>query len=543
MSAEAWLRCSSVLFSACGLLILLRNTLWNLLGEGLPMLAALISIPLLMSAVGIERFGALTLIWTLLGYLSLLDFGLGRSLVQVVADRLGHHRPGSGPDDNVVGIVGPAIAMMSGIGLLTGGMMALTSGFLTTLFHVKSGASTVEEVRVSLLMAAVIVPIALMSVGLRGILEAHQRFRPISLVRMAVGVLNYLGPLCILPFSQSLVPVVGAIACGRLIGLIAYGVLAVRQMPDLLRPHRWGRPSLRGLFTMSAWMMLNNLVGSVMLYADRFILFSLVPAAAVAYYTTPFELLIRLIVISGALSLALFPLASGLFRRDPSALGRILDAGGHLTLGVFLLIQTGIFVGGETALSLWLGPSFAANSTLVLSVLMLGALFNAVAYVPHTLIHSIGRVDVTARLQMAQFPIYLGVLWLSAERFGPIGAAAAWSLRAAIDSGLLLVLLPRLVPGTKSAAITVGMRTLLAGASGLAGLLIGGAAGLTVSLIGFLWIGGGVVIRLRRLRPWDRLSVAFPAQPSFLQGKRRTGKRLRRGGHPPVIDRTAADGL
>lgn len=530
--------------SAYGLFILLRNTLWNLLGEGLPMLAALISIPLLMSAVGIERFGALTLIWTLLGYLSLLDLGLGRSLVQVVAERLGHHRPGSEREDSgVVGIAGPAIAMMSGIGLLTGGAMALSSGFLTTLFHVESGASTVEEVRVSLLMAAAIVPIALMSVGLRGISEAHQRFRPISLVRMAVGVLNYLGPLCILPFSQSLVPVVGAIAFGRLVGLIAYGVLAVQQMPDLLRPHRWGRPSLRGLFTMSAWMMLNNLVGSVMLYADRFILFSLVPAAAVAFYTTPFELLIRLIVISGALSLALFPLASGLFRRDPSALGRILDAGGHLTLGVFLLIQTGVFVGGETALSLWLGPSFAANSTLVLSVLMLGALFNAVAYVPHTLIHSIGRVDVTARLQMAQFPIYLVVLWLLAERFGPIGAAAAWSLRAAIDSGLLLVLLPRLVPGTRSAAITVGVRTLLAGAAGLAGLLIGGTQGLAVSVIGFLVVGGAVVVRLRRLRPWDRLSLAFPPQHPSAHGDRRSGKRLRGGSNPSVIDRTIPDRL
>lgn len=530
--------------SAYGLLILLRNTLWNLLGEGLPMLAALISIPLLMSAVGIERFGALTLIWTLLGYLSLLDLGLGRSLVQVVAERLGHHRPGSEREDSgVVGIAGPAIAMMSGIGLLTGGAMALSSGFLTTLFHVESGASTVEEVRVSLLLAAAIVPIALMSVGLRGISEAHQRFRPISLVRMAVGMLNYLGPLCILPFSQSLVPVVGAIAFGRLVGLIAYGVLAVQQMPDLLRPHRWGRPSLRGLFTMSAWMMLNNLVGSVMLYADRFILFSLVPAAAVAFYTTPFELLIRLIVISGALSLALFPLASGLFRRDPSALGRILDAGGHLTLGVFLLIQTGVFVGGETALSLWLGPSFAANSTLVLSVLMLGALFNAVAYVPHTLIHSIGRVDVTARLQMAQFPIYLVVLWLLAERFGPIGAAAAWSLRAAIDSGLLLVLLPRLVPGTRSAAITVGVRTLLAGAAGLAGLLIGGTQGLAVSVIGFLVVGGAVVVRLRRLRPWDRLSLAFSPQQPSAHGDRRSGKRLRGGSAPSVIDRTIADRL
>ena len=398
------------------------------------MAAALLSIPWLISAVGMERFGALTLIWALLGYLGVLDLGLGRSLVQVVADRIGHAGGGQAGHEagqeqgsaNTAGIAGPAIALMGAIGILTGGVVALGAGLLANRFQLETGTSP-DEIRTSLLVAAAIVPIALVSAGLRGVLEAHQRFRPISLVRMTVGVLNYLSPLFVLPFSQSLVPVIAAIAVGRFIGLVGYGVLAVGQVPDLLRPGRWGRPSLRGLFTMSAWMMLNNLVGPAMLYADRFILLSLVPAAMVAFYTTPFELLSRLMVIPGALSLALFPLASSLFRRDPPALGRILDAGGHLTLAVFLVMQAATIVGGETALELWLGPAFAANSASVLSILMLGVFFNATAYVPNTLSQSVGRVDVTARLQLAELPVYLGVLWLLAERYGAVGAAAAWT--------------------------------------------------------------------------------------------------------------------
>ncbi|WP_247871834.1 flippase [Azospirillum sp. TSO35-2] len=493
---------------------MLRNTLWNLLGEGLPMLAALLSIPWLIAAVGMERFGALTLIWALLGYLGVLDLGLGRSLVQVVAERIGHQDgPGGDAGDGrahgtahgTAGIAGPAIALMAGIGLVTGGAVALGAGLLADRFQLDTGTSP-EEIRLSLLVAAAIVPIALLSAGLRGVLEAHQRFRPISLVRMTVGVLNYLSPLFVLPFSHSLVPVIAAIAVGRFAGLVGYGVLAVRLVPDLLHPGRWGRPSLRGLFTMSAWMMLNNLVGPAMLYADRFILLSLVPAAMVAFYTTPFELLSRLMVIPGALSLALFPLASSLFRRDPPALGRILDAGGHLTLAVFLAMQAATIVGGETALELWLGPAFAANSAAVLSILMLGVFFNATAYVPNTLIQSVGRVDVTARLQLVELPVYLGVLWLLAERYGAVGAAAAWSLRTAVDCGLLLVLLPRLAPGTGMVALTIGLRALLAGAAGLAGLLVGGPVGAAISLTGLVAVGLGVAGRLLRTRSWERLA-------------------------------------
>ena len=88
------------------------------------MAAALLSIPWLISAVGMERFGALTLIWALLGYLGVLDLGLGRSLVQVVADRIGHEAEQANGSANTAGIAGPAIALMGAIGLLTGGVVA-----------------------------------------------------------------------------------------------------------------------------------------------------------------------------------------------------------------------------------------------------------------------------------------------------------------------------------------------------------------------------------------------------------------------------------
>jgi O-antigen/teichoic acid export membrane protein len=40
----------------------LRNTFLNLLGLGLPLVVAIITIPLLIASLGVERFGILTLI-------------------------------------------------------------------------------------------------------------------------------------------------------------------------------------------------------------------------------------------------------------------------------------------------------------------------------------------------------------------------------------------------------------------------------------------------------------------------------------------------
>jgi len=67
---------------------LAQSSLWNLLGQGVPIAAALVAIPLLVKGLGTERFGILTLAWVVIGYFSLFDLGMGRALTKVVAEEL-----------------------------------------------------------------------------------------------------------------------------------------------------------------------------------------------------------------------------------------------------------------------------------------------------------------------------------------------------------------------------------------------------------------------------------------------------------------------
>ena len=69
-----------------------RNALLNLVGHLAPLLAALIFVPPLISRLGTERFGFLALAWVLVGYFSLFDLGLGRTLSRLVAERIGTPR-------------------------------------------------------------------------------------------------------------------------------------------------------------------------------------------------------------------------------------------------------------------------------------------------------------------------------------------------------------------------------------------------------------------------------------------------------------------
>jgi O-antigen/teichoic acid export membrane protein len=69
------------------------NILWNLLGLGLPLLIAAITVPEQIIQIGLERFGLLALAWALIGYAGALDFGVGRAATQRISalKSAGHH--------------------------------------------------------------------------------------------------------------------------------------------------------------------------------------------------------------------------------------------------------------------------------------------------------------------------------------------------------------------------------------------------------------------------------------------------------------------
>jgi len=193
-----------------------RNAAWNLFGLGMPMLVAVFSIPMLVRTLGVDRFGILSIVWMVIGYFSLFDFGLGRALTQVIAEKLGSRRPEEVPD-----IFWAATFLMLILGLA--GAVAgagLASWLVTSLLNVPPQLQ--RETLQAFYLLAVAIPVNITSIGFRGALEAHQQFRLTSIMRVIMGLVTFLVPLGVLGFSHSLVAVVAALLAGRTVVLIIY---------------------------------------------------------------------------------------------------------------------------------------------------------------------------------------------------------------------------------------------------------------------------------------------------------------------------------
>src|SRR5213080_2699784 len=105
--------------------LLARNTIWNLVGSGAPMIVAVFCIPVLIRGLGTDRFGVLTLAWALIGYASLFDMGLGRALTQLVAKKLG-----TGEEHEIPALVWTSLLLMLTLGAVGAVVVAAISPWL-----------------------------------------------------------------------------------------------------------------------------------------------------------------------------------------------------------------------------------------------------------------------------------------------------------------------------------------------------------------------------------------------------------------------------
>src|SRR6185369_14368076 len=62
-----------------------RHTLYNVVGALVPVAVSLVSVPLYLKVIGLDRYGLLAIFWTLLGFLGFLSLGMGPAVTQRLA--------------------------------------------------------------------------------------------------------------------------------------------------------------------------------------------------------------------------------------------------------------------------------------------------------------------------------------------------------------------------------------------------------------------------------------------------------------------------
>lgn len=410
---------------------IVSDSISNFAGILIPFLIALLTVPLAIKGLGEERYGLLSIVWVILTYLSLLDFGVSKASSKFLAEF--HGKEDHQQSTRIIHAAN-IFGLLSG--LLVGIIMVVATPWIVGSLSLTE-SNDIQEATRSFFIISASLPLLFLGTGLRGAMEASRRFHSVNLGLVLTNSISYAIPAISFFIPISLPNIILGVVLVRALNVGYYALLVKRnyQIQSLFGKHVG--EEIGKLLRYGGWITISNLISPLLVYMDRILIGALLPMANVAYYAVPYDLVNRIRIFPQALLKTLFPEFSQMETENRKNETRILIEASWR--GIVLVVGlVGILISFYSwdILALWLGTDMAIKSATVMMIFGIGFSINAVAFIPFNYLQSIGRPDIPAKMHLLEFPIYIVLLVTFTKAYGIFGTALAWSIRVTVDAVL-----------------------------------------------------------------------------------------------------------
>jgi O-antigen/teichoic acid export membrane protein len=415
---------------------IVRNTGYNLVSQGIYVILGFWAIPILVHGLGEEKFGLLALVWALVGYFSLLDFGISRANTKFLSEAIA-----KGEEEQILKNIWTSLSSTFILGMVSAALIIITTPLLVDNVFKLNAAMRTDAIRF-FTIAGCGTPFMLIFGTLKGFQMALQRFDIVNIFQALTGVVQWGGSVLLLWMGFNLTEIVWLVVGLRIIlALVTFGTLPLLVPRVFQSIYFIDRSTLKKLWSFGGWVTISQVISPLYLYIDRIFIGMFLSLSAVTYYSVPQEALVRVLVLAISLTATLFPVMSGhsVLSGQENKVKELYHRSVRYLAAIMIPLILGFFLFAPEVVSLWLGKEFAMHSVAIFQVLAFGLFFNSLAQIPTTLLHAIGRPDITAKFHIIELPVALVLNLLLIPWIGIIGAAIAWSIRVTLDAILLFV--------------------------------------------------------------------------------------------------------
>lgn len=394
---------------------LAKNSFLNIAGYIVP---GVLSVPILgymTRELGVEEFGLFTIILALVGYASIFDVGISRSVIREIAIY-------KNSEKEVLKIISTSALVVLILGAIASLLITIFSNVILRLLKVSP--YLVESFYYSLIVLSFSIPLFLLTQIWCSLLEGREEFLKLNIFKTISNTLVVLLPAIGLMLDSSILSAVIGLLVSRIISII----LILWFCKEYLVKLKFYKDVFNRLMNFGGWIALSNIISPIMSYFDRFILANKMGSDLVGFYTGPSEAITRLSILPSAVARTIFPMLAS--NKDH----KIIKKQAYFLM-TCLVIPIGIFCiyFSQSILSLWLGKEYGEHSYKIFQILIIGLIINSFAQVPFASIQAKGLSKVTAYIHLAEFLPYLVLLVYMINYFGLIGAAIAWTIRITVD--------------------------------------------------------------------------------------------------------------
>lgn len=406
---------------------IVRHTSYNVVGALIPIAVSLITVPLYVEIVGLDRYGVLALCWLLVGYFGFFDFGVGQAATQQIA---AHSSSSTAVRSRIFwSAFGLALGLATVAALLFFPISKLALPMVA-----RDHAALRGEIGASLPLLAFAVPIGIMQSLLVGALEGRQEFFKVNFIVTAGTALTAIVPLLTAYYAGPRLDfLIAASIATRFVLVVSLFIACFGAIP-LAIPTKPRRPEVKRLLQFGAWATVSNIIGPVLSLFDRFAIGAMLGAAAVGLYVIPFNLVSQLAILPQSVARALFPRVAAMDELQSKAMA---ETALRLLACILTPATLALAVVLGPFLELWLGKQNGTAASPVAYLLLLGFWANSMAKIAISRLQALGRPDFPAKAHVGELVPYVLVLYAGLNILGLAGAAIAWSARAITDAIIL----------------------------------------------------------------------------------------------------------
>lgn len=379
----------------------LRGIETFVLGHAAQLAAALVVTPILTRRLGQEGYGLYVLFGTVLGYLMMLNLGVGTGVQRYAGT---YKRDPA----RLAGMLRAALAAELATGLLALALLYLTRHWLAGSFLNIQGQplSTVAAV---LAWAAAAAPLAFAFNFAVNALYGLERLAAYNAFQAAQSVLVLVVAAAVVTSGGPIAAVAAAIWCVHAVLAVA-ALISVRG--ELARSPALPASDRRGFFEYSGKTLVSQVLWLLTVQGDRIVIGRLLPFGQFGFYSLAAGLAQKLNVFLGAIAGAAFPVMTDLHAsQDDKRLKRLYLKLTELTFLAVLPLSILAFVVTPQFFGLWLrGQDFAVAAVWPFRLLLVANVAYVASFMPQYVALSRGAAGLHARVYAVKLAL-LAALW------------------------------------------------------------------------------------------------------------------------------------
>ncbi|MGL4762365.1 MAG: oligosaccharide flippase family protein [Sarcina sp.] len=316
---------------------------------------SLLYTPIMLRILGQSEYGLYTLSNSIVGYLGVLNFGLGNAIVRYTAKYRAEKNK-----DGEYNLNGMFVLVYSLLGVV---VFILGTVFIFNTDKIFSASLTGEELKTMKILLPIMVfnlsisfPFAIFD----SIIVAYENFVFPKIIGIARTIIN---PMVMIPLlfmghksiSMTIVSTILNLVCIGLNVFYCFKVLKIK-----IKFNNFDIPLLKEISVYSFFIFLNIIIDKIYWSTDQFILGALVSSSAVAIYSVGSTFNIYYMGFSTAITTVFLPKITVMVANKSSdiEISNLFIKIGRIQSYIIFFILSGFILVGKEFISVWAGPGY-----------------------------------------------------------------------------------------------------------------------------------------------------------------------------------------